>query len=193
MNAPETLSTLEPLLAHRVLLLLQGESLEKPHFLRALQARKHGLASVLLYDAPAFHPVDPVGHEHGGHAVGGKDHRLVLGQHTQLLAQRPLRLHVQPRTYFVEHDDGRVGGQGTSKRDALALPAREHPPALPYLRLPALRQGGDELVDPRQSPSLLYLLLQSLRSVAAHAVGDVLGDRTVEQGRVLDNETDLGA
>src|SRR5215212_10005889 len=169
---------------------VRQESLEKPHFLRALQARKHGLASVLLYDAPALHPVDSVGHEHGGHAVGSEDHRLVLRQHTQPLAQRPLRLHVQPRTYFVEHDDGRVGGQGTSKRDALALPAREHPPALPYLRLPALRQGGDELVDPRQSRGPSDLLL---RSVAPYAVGDVLGDRAVEQGRVLGDETDLGA
>src|SRR5215212_8085907 len=189
MNAPETLSTLALASASGIAAPARGVP-RRPHFLRALKACKHGLVAVLLYDAPALHPVDSVGHEHGWHAVGGEDHRLVLRQHTQLLAQRPLGLYVQPRTYFIEHNDGRVGSQGTSKHDALALPAREHPPALPYLRLPAVRQGGDELVDPRQSRSLLYLLL---RSVAAHAVGDVLGDRTVEQGRVLGHETDLGA
>src|SRR5215208_8447519 len=192
MNAPETLSTLALASASGIAAPARGVP-RRPHFLRALQARQHGIVAVLLYDAAALHPVDSVGHEHGWHAVGSEDHRLVLGQHTQLLAQRPLRLYVQHRTYFVEQNDGRVGSQGTSKHDALALPAGEHPPALPYLRLPTVRQGGDELVDPRQSRSLLYLLLRSLRSVAPHAVGDVLGDRTVEQGRVLGDKTDLGA
>src|SRR5215213_3245453 len=106
--------------------------------LLTLEACEHGVVTILLYDAAAIQPVDPVGHVQGGHAVGSDDHRLVLRQHTQLLAQRPLRLYVQPRTYFVEHDDGRVGRQGTSKRDALALPPGERPPALSYLRLPAV-------------------------------------------------------
>src|SRR5215212_10730064 len=137
MNAPETLSTLALASASGIAAPARGVP-RRPHFLRALQARKHGLAAVLLYDAPALHPVDPVGHEHGGQAVGSDDHRLVLGQHTQPLAQRPLGLYVQRRTYFVEHDDGRVGRQRTSKHNALALPAGEHSPAFTYLRLPAL-------------------------------------------------------
>src|SRR3712207_7139351 len=57
-----------------------GNRVPRKLHLRALEACQHGVVGVLLYDTAAIHPVDPVGHEHGGHAVGSDDHRLLLRQ-----------------------------------------------------------------------------------------------------------------
>src|SRR5579883_1462371 len=74
----------------------------------------------------------------------------------------------------VENQDARVGEQGASDGDALALAAGERDAALADHRLIAFLEAEDELVRLRVSRRPLDRRLVHL---LAHAVGNVLGHR----------------
>ena len=61
--------------------------------------------------------------------------RAVAHQHRQRVLHQPLRLGIERRGRFVEHEDRRVAQQRAGNGQALALAARQALPALADARL----------------------------------------------------------
>ena len=74
-------------------------------------------------------------------------------------------------------------------RDPLPFAAGQRLPALADQRIVAVRQPQDELVSPRRPGRGDDFIAVGVRP----AVGDVLGDRAVEQERLLQHDADVAA
>ena len=102
---------------------------------------------------------------------------------------RGFGLHVERAGGLVEDQDRRVLQDGAGDGDALALAARQRGAALADHELVAAGLAGDEIVRLGQPRRLLHLGVAGLGPADA----DVLGDRAVEQARVLEHHRDLVA
>ena len=139
-----------------------------------------------LDDAPLVEHQDAVGADHArqpmrqdqGRASGREavdrllDHRLVFG--------------VDRGESLVEDQDRRIAQQRAGDRQALALPAGQHDPALADHRRITLRQGHDELVRVGVARRGFELLPVGVRL----AEPQILLDRAVEEIRVLMDDGD---
>ena len=96
------------------------------------------------------------------------------------------RKRVERRCRFVEHEDWRALEDRARDCDALLLAARQLQPALADLRSISLRQRADEFVDLGVLGGRSYFRLA--RAVAA--IADIIGDRIVEQHRILRHHAD---
>ena len=100
-----------------------------------------------------------------------------------------LAFRIQGARGLVQHEDGTVGQHGAGDGDALALAARELDAALAGDGVEALGQILDELQRVGRARRLTDLLHGSI----GPPVGDVLGNGTVEQQRLLRHVGDLAA
>src|SRR3569832_1527104 len=142
-----------------------------------------------LDDAVVVHYENLIGIDDGGAAMGD-DERGVIGRDIAKLGQyRLLRFRIQRRGRLVEDQDARIFEYHPRDRHALLLAARELEAALTDLRLVALRQGFDEVVDVGH--------LRRADDLVARGVGprilNVVIERVVEQHRVLRHDADGGA
>ena len=111
------------------------------------------------------------------------------GDAHERLLERQLGPRVERRGRLVQHQDRRVLEHHARDGDPLLLAARELQAALAHDRPVALGQADDEVVDLRHAGRGLDLGLAGTRP----AVGDVGGDRVVEQHRVLRHDADRAA
>mmetsp|Transcript_5229 Transcript_5229/g.12748 ORF Transcript_5229/g.12748 Transcript_5229/m.12748 type:complete len:296 (+) Transcript_5229:142-1029(+) len=145
------------------------------------------LVRAFLRDAAAVHDADAVRALHGRQAVRDHHHRLPLHQALDCLLHEALARRVQGARGLVQDDDRRVLAERAGDRHALPLAARKHAPAVPDVRVVALREVLDELVGVCEAGRLLDLLP---RAVAAAAVGNVVKDCAVKQHRLLSDKRD---
>ena len=89
----------------------------------------------------------------------------------------------------VEDENARVGQDGPRDRDALALSPRQPHPALADDRVVLLLEAFDELVAMGDMADGLDFIEAGVR----FGVGDVLGDRAVEQEVVLQHDAEVRA
>src|SRR3569832_2423044 len=100
-----------------------------------------------LDDAAVVHYEYLIGIDDGGEAMGD-DERGVIGRDIAKLGQyRLLRFRIQRRGRLVEDQDARIFEYHPRDRHALLLAARELEAALTDLRLVALRQRFNKVVD----------------------------------------------
>ena len=105
------------------------------------------------------------------------------------LLDQHLAFAVQAGRGLIQDQDGRVREEGASDRHALALAAGQLHAALAHHRVIALGQAHDEVVRAGLPRRVLDLGLRR----AGPAVGDVLGQRAVEQDGLLLHDRDLTA
>jgi hypothetical protein len=98
-------------------------------------------------------------------------------------------LGVERRGRLVENQDRRVLEQRAGNRQALALAAREQHAVLADLGVEALRQAVDELA--RVGGFGGFSIVARAGASARLAVGDVAGDRVVEQRDLLGDQRDV--
>ena len=132
-----------------------------------------------LDDPAAFH-ARPAGRPAAACSAGGRWRSSSAPD--QVLQRRldlALRLGVDGRGRLVEDQDARIDQQRPGDRDPLPLAAGERLAALADERVVAVGQPQDELVRARRPGGRDDLVARRVRP----AVGDVLGDRAVEQER----------
>ena len=117
------------------------------------------------------------------------DTRAPAHERRKRILDKLLALGVESTRGLVEHEHGTISQKGARNRHALTLPTREFHAALASDRVETFRQPLDELERVRQPRRLADFLR---RRVGA-AVGYVLGDRAVEQQRLLGDVGNLAA
>mmetsp|Transcript_70431 Transcript_70431/g.165841 ORF Transcript_70431/g.165841 Transcript_70431/m.165841 type:complete len:574 (+) Transcript_70431:194-1915(+) len=141
------------------------------------------------FDQPArTQHMDGIGVADGGEPVGDHDQGLAARPCIQGLLHRALALGVQRRGRLVKDPDRRVLVQGPRNRQTLALPARELAAVGADRRLDPFGQALHEI--PQMGGAQRGL---EPRLVARLGVGDVVGDRFVEQHDVLRHHGELPA
>lgn len=173
-----------------------------------------------LGDAPILEDEDDVGVLYGRQAVGDGDRRAVLGRLVERLLDDALGLAVERRRRLVEQKDLRVADEGTGDGDALCvrgrregqslgeggrraletldddeggrtlLAAREHGALAADVRVVAVREADDQVVDVGVLARLLDLLLRDLLGRDVGAERDVVPDRAGVERRLLRHERD---
>ena len=108
-------------------------------------------------------------------------------QRLQAVLDHCFALAVEARRRLVEDQDLRVGENRARDRDALPLAARQPDAALADDRVVALLEALDELVAVRDAAHRSDLLARGVRL----RVGDVLGDRAVEEEVVLQHDPEM--
>src|SRR3569833_4009511 len=142
-----------------------------------------------LDDAAVVHYENLIGFDDGGEAMGD-DERGVIGRDIAKLGQyRLLRFRIQRRGRLVEDQDARIFVYHPRDRHALLLAARELEAARTDLRLVALRQRFNDVVDVGHLRGAEHCLARGVRL----RVANVVVERGVEQDRVLRHDADGGA
>ena len=109
------------------------------------------------------------------------DARAACHQAAKCFLHQPFALAVERACSLVKHENRAVGQHGASDNDALALTARKLHAALARDGVEALRQLLDEL----KRICLASRFADFVHGRIGLAVGDVLGNRAVEQDRLL--------
>ena len=162
-------------------LLAALEPLELDHVV-VMTARVHQLlVGADLGDGSAIKHEDAVGMANRAQAVGDDKRGAAVEQSGQALLDQPFALGVEVTGGLVEDEDARVGQDGPGDGQPLALAAAESHAALADQGLVPVGQTLDELGgicgvrgqgDPRSG-------------CPAIAIGDVLGNRAVEEEDIL--------
>jgi len=96
-------------------------------------------------------------------------------------------LRIDGTRRLVEYEHRRVIEYRPGDADSLAFPTRKGMTSLPHDSIVSVGEFGDEVVRVGGPRASYYLIQRSLRI----PVGNVLGDRSVEQERVLQDHSDL--
>ncbi len=91
---------------------------------QAAAAEKVGVRP-LITDPPTVEDDDVTGLAHCGDAVGDDEHRALVRDLVDDGAQSILVAGVERGSRFVQHDQGRLGGERAGDADALLLAARQ--------------------------------------------------------------------
>ena len=142
-----------------------------------------------LDELPAVEDEDAVGVHHGVEAVGDGDDRAILPDALERAVEGRLGRRVERARRLVEQEQLGVAHQRPGDAHALALAAREPPPALAHERLVALGERQDPLVDLRGLRGGFDFGVGGIEA----AVADVLADREVEEEAVLQHHAHLRA
>jgi hypothetical protein len=124
----------------------------------------------------------------GGEPVGDHDRRAPAHQLFERRLDQPLGLGVERRGGLVEDQYRRVLEDRPGDRDALPLAARQPDAALADDGGEALRLLPDEVESIRRESRALDL---SGRRIRHRAIGNVGGDRVVEEHDLLAHQRDL--
>ena len=135
------------------------------------------------------HDQQPVQRAHRGQPVRHHQRAAAFHQALHGLLDQHLAFAVQAGRGLIQDQDGRVREEGARDRHALALAAGQLHAALAHHRVIALGQAHDEVVRAGLPRRVLDLGLRR----AGPAVGDVLGQRAVEQDGLLLHDRDLTA
>ena len=134
-----------------------------------------------------FEHDDLVGIADGREAVGDHEGRAALHQGLECLLDARLGDRVEGAGCLVEDQDRRVLEQRPGNREPLAFAPRERRAALADQRLVPLRLAHDEVVRLGQPGGLLQLGLRGIGLADAQ----IVGDRAVEHGAVLEHHADV--
>ena len=116
------------------------------------------------------------------------DRRPVAHQRLQRRLYRALGLGIERRCRFVEYQDRRVFEHCTRDRDPLPLPARELDAGFSDDGVETLWHRANEIERMRRVGRTLDRIA---RRTAHRAVGDIGGDRVVEEHDVLADHRDV--
>src|SRR5579883_2599372 len=145
-----------------------------------LQPHQLGMAAV-LDDPPVIEHEDPIEVAHRRQAVGDHQGCAALHQAIHGVPDQRLRLAVEARGRLVQDQDARISQEGARDRHTLALAAGQLDAALAHPRGVALRLALDERIGMREPGCPLDLRLRRI----GPAIGDVFGERAMEQERLL--------
>ncbi|GJC82292.1 hypothetical protein ColLi_05130 [Colletotrichum liriopes] len=167
------------------------------HLLHRIEAVALALLHELLVpalggDAARLDDEDDVGLAHRVQPVGDGDDSDATCRALQPVLQRPLALGVERARALVEQQQPRLPDERPRDRDALALPSGKLRPVGAALRVVALREGGDDVVDVGEAARLLDLGVRGVPS-RARAEADVEAHAAVEEGAVLRDDGDVVA
>ena len=146
----------------------------------------------LLDDAARVEHNEAVHRGDGGEAVRDGDHGLAFHQFKEVFLDRGFDFGVKRGGRLVEDQDRRVLQEDARDGDALALAAGEFHAALADMRLEAAAAlGVFKRFDEIAGGGLADRGADFVIGGAGAAIGDVLADGAVKQGRVLRHHTDL--
>src|SRR5882672_5419954 len=145
------------------------------------------LMSPLLDNLAGFDDEDYVRAQHGRQSMRDHDRGAPFHQMTERVEHEFLRFRVQPRRWFVQHQDGSVANDRARNGDALALASGQSYAAFANHRVVTFRHRGDELVGVGEFGGANDFFTRRL----GFAVGNILPDRRAEQQTLLQDKTDL--
>src|ERR1043166_107777 len=140
-----------------------------------------------LDDPPRLENKNPGGVTDGGKPMRDHERRAALHHFVERELNQALGRGVERAGRLVENEDRRIFEQCARDREALALAARKRAAALANRGAEALGMGFDEAERLRPFGRRAHLLDGGVR-LADH---EVVGDRAVEQQRLLEHHADV--
>ena len=137
--------------------------------------------------ASAIQHHDAVGACNSAQAMGDHEHRLAGAEPAHGILHERLVLGVERARRLIEQHDRRILKKCAGGGEPLALAAGEPGTVLAEARAPALRHPLDELLAMGRPCRRAHLFVGS--TAPAHA--DVLHDRVIEEGHVLEDHRDV--
>ena len=140
-----------------------------------------------FFDDPAcIENQDPVDLTNSRKTMGDDDRGSAFAQDSQGLLDQVFRQGIETRGRLVEHEDRFVGKNRSRDGDSLALTAREFDASFADEGLISLIELRDELVGMRAACGLADLVERR----GGAAVGDIIGERTTKENRLLGHDRD---
>ena len=140
-------------------------------------------------NAPFIQHQDQIGPLHRAQAVGNDKGGAPVHHPLQSQLDQMLCLGIHAGGGIIEDQNARVGQQGAGNCQALLLPAGKRHPALAHLRIVAIWGLHDKIVRLGGLAACLDFCLGGLW----FAKGDILADRSREEGCLLQHHADLAA